>query len=588
VPFAPHDCDRDFTVDSRSFAKNPNEIQGARLLLELPIVRRGVTTMRRSFGLWVLLGSPLLAACGTTDEQVSGQQFALTAQENLEQALRGVTRAGSFVADSAALAKMLGPIAEGEGSDCAVPPAPACVPGQVCPQPTTPVCEPDDGELAVEDLQETRDEIDEAIGELVEVLRERVFTPENLESEDATSATYRLGASFYCDSDDVEVPVTPGGTPVAPAPSGPDPDCVEQANRWQTRVRLSSPSEGDVDVQILVSSERRNPATIELHRDHVAVVADLGEYLAAVRATGQDTGEIVDLEGTVAIELRKNAELDYSLRYGVREAVHFASVDEDDGNTVDVSLGASFPVMDIRLDGNQRKLTGTYDLGTLGVTLPLENFHGDDDGSISVDPSGNPLPPEAPYTGTIDAFLAGIEGSVTLDGTNDELRLVNLGLGDESSTVKYDGQLIAQLDVNPDANRHFDVLAKKVDDEHTTLTFAPGLDARVLLNFAPLASQIPDLPDYLLGDTIRAFFSGADPTIEPSDGQVKVVTGTLNLTSERVPEASLVVPAGSCLLDNEADDAPPSSGTPTSPTPAPVTPAPAHELLGRFSVGACQ
>lgn len=175
--------------------------------------------MRASFGLWVLLGSPLLAACGTTDEQVSRQQFALTAQENLEQALRGVTRAGSFVADSAALAKMLGPIAEGEGSDCAVVPAPACVPGQVCPQPTTPVCEPDDGELAVEDLQETRDEIDEAIGELVEVLRERVFTPENLESEDATSATYRLGASFYCDSEsnDVEVPVTPGGTPVAPA-----------------------------------------------------------------------------------------------------------------------------------------------------------------------------------------------------------------------------------------------------------------------------------------------------------------------------------------------------------------------------------
>ena len=71
------------------------------------------------------------------------------------------------------------------------------------------------------------------------------------------------------------------------------------------------------------------------------------------------------------------------------------------------------------------------------------------------------------------------------------------------------------------------------------------------------------------------------------------MTGTLNVTSERVPEASLVVPAGSCLLDNEADDEPPSAGTPTSPvpsapTPVPVTPAPAHELLGRFSVGACQ
>lgn len=555
--------------------------------------------MRARFGLWVLLGSPWLAACGTTDEHVSGQQFALTAQENLEQALRGVSRAGSFAADSAALAKMLEPVADGDSGDCvAVEPAP-CVPGQVCPAPTPAACGSDDGEVTVGDLQETRDEINESIDELVEVLRERVFTPENLESEDATSATYLLGASFYCDeSDDAVVPApTPGGTPAPQVETGPDPDCIEQANRLQTRLRLSSPSDGNVDVELLISSERRNPATIELHRDHVGLVLDLGEYLAAVRATGQDTGEIVALDGVVAAELRRNAELDYSLRYGVRKNVHFASVGEDTGETTDVSLGASFPVVELRLDGNQRKLTGSYDLGTLGVTLPLENFHDDDDVSVGV--NGELPAPEAPYTGTIDAFLAGIEGSVTLDGTNDELRLVNLGLGEQSSTVKYDGQLIAQLDVNPDQNRHFDVLAKKVDDEHTTLTFAPGLDARVLLNFAPLASQIPDLPDYLLGDTIRAFFSGDSPTIEPSHGQVKVVSGTLNVTSERVPSANLAVPAGSCLIDNEADDEPPSASapipTPSTPMPVPVTPAPtpepaapAHELLGRFSVGACQ
>ncbi len=550
--------------------------------------------MRNRYGLWVLLGSPLFAACGTTDEQVSGQQLAITAQENLEQALRGVSRAGSFVADSAALAKMLEPIAEGEGSDCiASPPAP-CAPGQVCPAPTT-TCEPDDGELEVEDLQETRDEINEAIDELVENLRERVFTPENLESEDATSATYKLGASFYCDGGDAGADVsepTSGELLPPPTTGEVDPDCAEQANRLQLRLRLSSASEGNVDVELLVSSERRNPATLELYRDHVGLSVDLGEYLAAVRAAGEDTGEIVALDGTVAAELRRNAELDYSLRYGVTQAVHFASLDADNGETTEVSLGASFPMMELRLDGNQRTITGNYDFGTLGVSLPLENFHGDDDQSFGV--NGELPEPEAPYTGTIDAFLAGIEGGITLDGNSDELRLVNLGLGEQSSTVKYNGQLIAQLDVNPEQNRHFDLIARKVDDEHSTLTFAPGLDARVLLDFAPLASQIPDLPDYLLGDTIRAFFTGEEPTIEPSHGQVKVVTGTLNVTSERVPGASLVVPAGSCLIDDEADDSAPGAAAPSpgpsvpDPATVPEPAAPAHELLGRFSVGVCR
>jgi len=524
--------------------------------------------MRAWYGPWVLLGSPLLFACGSTDENVSGQRLALTAQENLELSLRGVHRAGSFIADSAALAKLLAPVVEGEASDCAAPAPGPCVPGQACPAPSTPPCEPKDGEIEVEDLQEMRAELDEAIDDLVEALRERVFTPKNLESEDGSSATYLLGPSVWCDGEEE---------------LGPDPDCVDQANRLQPRLRLSSPSEGNVDVALLVTAERRNPVTLELHRDHVGVELDLGEYLAAARAAGEDTGEILALDGKVAVELRKNAELDYSLRYGAREALHFASEDPDDGGRFDVSLAASFPVMELRLDGNQRKVTGSYDLGALGVSAPLEAFHEDADGSIGL--NGELEPPEPPYTGTIEAFLAGLEGSVSLDGNQDELRLTNLGLGDEASTVKFDGQLIARLDVNPDGNRHFDVVAKKVSAERTALTFAPGLDARVLLDFAPLASKIPDLPDYLLGDTLRAFFTGAEATIEPSEGQVKVVAGTLNVTSERVPSANLVVPAGSCLV--ELDDAPSAA-----PAPAPVAPAPepalAHELLGRFSAGPCR
>jgi hypothetical protein len=196
---------------------------------------------------------------------------------------------------------------------------------------------------------------------------------------------------------------------------------------------------------------------------------------------------------------------------------------------------------------------------------------GGDDSVVVDGPSPTPAPVAPPkvYTGTIEAFLAGFEGSVTLDGTRDQLNLSNIGLGDVSSTLEHDGTLIAQVDVNPDAGRHFDLRAAKTGDGRAQLTFSPNLDLRVLLNFASLAGQLEDLPAYALGDTIRLFLDGPEPTIEQQTDAVRVVSGTLNLTSEAVPAANLTVPAGSCLVETDG-----------------MTPA-QHELLSQFAAGVC-
>ncbi|HLV67382.1 MAG TPA: hypothetical protein VKY73_16285 [Polyangiaceae bacterium] len=494
---------------------------------------------------WVL-AFPVFVGCGpSSEEEVSGQALALTAQENVESALRGASSAGSFVADSATLADLLSAVAVDECDS-----EPPCATGSVCEAECVPEA------ITVDDLREARSDVDAAIDDLVEVLRERVFTPENLESEDGSSATYRLGADLLCGDS--------AGTGVED--TGPDPECVEQADRLQIRLRLSSPSPGNVDVSLLLSAEQRNPATLELHRDHVGVVFDLGEFKATVDALGEELDGISEFAGRVGLELRKNAELDYSLRANVLETLEIGTID-DLGQEVRVSIGQSVPTFELRLDGNARRVLGSYDLGRFGVQGPLNAFRDSFDEQES-DALGSPMP-EKTYTGDIALSIAGIEGGVTLDGEADAVDLTGIGLGDESSTLEHDGSLIAQLDVNPESGRHFDLHVEKDDTGQTTMTLSPTLDVRLLLAFAPLADQLTELPSYALGDTLRFFFEGTEPKVQAEEERLRVVEGTLHLTSDATPEANVSVPAGSCLVESGAE-------------------APLHELLGAFAVSGCQ
>jgi hypothetical protein len=148
--------------------------------------------MRQRFGSW-MLSIPLLVACAPEDEAVSGQALALTAQGNVERALRGLYDAGSFVADSASLAEILSPIAAGDVSCVDV--VPTCPVGQVCP-PAESDCEPE--EVTVADLQDGRQDAKEAIDELVDTLREKIFTDARTWSQRTRSQRPTCSGRTYC------------------------------------------------------------------------------------------------------------------------------------------------------------------------------------------------------------------------------------------------------------------------------------------------------------------------------------------------------------------------------------------------------
>jgi hypothetical protein len=555
----------------------------------------------------VRLGIPFiglsLLACGDTAPQpiaISSGSAALTAAENSERSLQGVIDAASFLAESASIAQSLDAV--GGGSESCITVGMACPPSDnVCPQPVT-TCESD--ALTEADLQEIRDDFQEAAEDLTRALRERVLIPANLESETDTSATYRLGASILCDdsgSDDVidlqrdPAPPSTGATsgdalsPPPPPPSeAMDPQCVEDAERLQLRLRLTSLQDGDIDATLLVGAAQHAPLSLQLYRSSLGVSLDLAELLAAARDVGEAPDDITTLEGVVQARLVQNAERDYSFQVNVLEAVSIAGQD-DEGQRLSATLGANSPTLEVRADGNAQSLTTVLDMASFHLVGPLSAFADmveadslDSSGAIGPVPApgnGEPLllppieeepePESRTFTGVIDLLLAGLSGTLTYAGDTDSLAFSNLGLGDASSVLSHNGNDLLRVDLNADAGRRFDLLVESLEDSGARVTFTPSFDMQLKFAFQHVADQFDDLSGFILDDVIGIAFEGNSPTLEIHDERVQVTNGSLSLTSAAVPTASVVVTGGQCLLATEEESS-------------------SHDWLGEFSAGVCE
>ncbi len=528
---------------------------------------------------WMTLPTVVLVACSTDpgDDgessgrpervEISSQGAALTAQENTEAALRGVLNAGAFLAESTTMAESLSSVAGSSSESCYTEAVPCadCESGVLYEE----VCDVEEEEVTTADLEEARQDMHDALDELLSFLREDVFTPDNLESEDATEAVYLLPASILCDDEDSGA--DPGSSPVvtpdgqitgdvvaieAEAEEGES--CEESVERLQPRLRLSSPGEGDVDVDFLLTDERRNPMSFQLYTDRVGVTVDLGELKATVEAAGEDLEGVQELDGEVGLELVRNSATNYSLRLNVLRDLVVAGGDADE--TVELMVAASSPTMELNVDGDAKALTGTINYGAINVAAPLSAFMDDEE----YDEAGNLLPPKT-YTGMIDAVLGGLNGSLTFDGTTDVLTLENLGLGDVSTTVSHDGNTLISVDVNPDDGRRFDLQIEE-GEVSPTLTFSPTLDVRLGLGFTHIADQVDDIPTAFLDDTIRLWFEGNEPSVEFADAGLKVASGTLHLESA---SENVSVESGMCLVESASDEEPSS-------------------LAGAFEAGVCE
>jgi hypothetical protein len=514
-----------------------------------------MTKSQVCFGL-TCLGFGILACEGEREQlEISSTQAALTASENAELALQGVIDAADFLARSTSIAQTLNAFG-GRGETCESSGA-FCPDGSDCP-PIETVCTTE--ETSEEDLEEARQEIREGAQDLVVELRERILIEANLESSTSTSATYRLGADLLCSGDSDQAP---SGASAGPTDPEFDSDCVDQVTRLEPRLVLTSPHEGDIDVTLLLGAERHAPLTLELYRESLGVRVDLDEGLEVARDFGEDLEGLRTLSGSLEWRLVRNAARDYSFEFNVLEPV--SAVLESEGATLTASLAASSPAWNVRVNGNTNTLSAGLDLGTLRVLGPLRLFADLFDGDDSIDDAGGvtggafdavPLPEPEPtpreYTGVIDLLLAGLSGTVSYTADTDVFSFSDLGFGDDTSTLKHDGNTLLGLDLNALSGRRVNLEVSPTEDG-AEIRISPTFDLQLALAFEHIADQFDGIADYLLSDALHFWFEGDSPAIEIGDEQLRVTSGTLHLDSQADPSLDIRVDAGMCL--GEAPDA---------------------------------
>jgi hypothetical protein len=298
------------------------------------------------------------------------------------------------------------------------------------------------------------------------------------------------------------------------------------------------------------------------------VRVDLDEGLAVARDLGdEDLEGLQALSGVLEWRLVKNAERDYSVELNVLEAV--SAVFSSDGDTLSTSLAASSPAWNVRINGNTNTLSAGLDLGTLRVVGPLrlfaDLFENDDDsgqdlGGVtgdSFDALPEPEPTEHHYTGVIELLLSGLSGTVSYTADSDVLSFRDLGFGDDTSTLKHDGNTLLGLDLNALSGRRVNLEVTPTEDG-AQIHISPTFDLQLAFAFEHIADQFEGIADYLLNDTLRVWFEGNSPAIDLGDEQFRVTAGTLHFESQADPSVNVSVEAGMCL--GEAEDASESSG----------------------------
>jgi hypothetical protein len=483
---------------------------------------------------------------------VDKTSIALTAQNNVINVTKNLTTSLGFLAESDSVAGSLNSFGE-----CSVD-ASEPLPGPVCdvsdPTCVEPVVDPAPVETSTgcdtasmkQDLAQMNTDLQEEIDKFVAKLKAEIFTAANVESESDTEIVYKVPLSVMCDDSS-------------------DTDCVDEATRGQYRLRVTSPSEGDLDVGILMTAMRYEAFVVKLYHNRLAVSADLAAIKNAMAIiTPDDSTEITRASGVVELALVKNADRDFSLVGEVSKAIDIAltEVSEDGAQpqTVTFKLDASDKTYEVRLDGVKKTVSASINFGAFRLSAPLSGLGG----AVG---AGEAMS----TTDLYNLVLGGLNGAFTFDGSTDLLNFKQLGLGNETTAVSVNGNQVFSLDVNKNSGRRFDMSVSMADSDSPTMTFDPGLSAAMKFNFSSIANRFESLPSWALNETIAFDLTGTKPAIRINDAGLEVVSGTLRFSSTAVPAATVVVNAGQCMISSDVE---------------PV--APAHDLLSSFSAGACQ
>jgi hypothetical protein len=538
--------------------------------------------MKQLTFLLLTLAALLVAACdgskceGDTCNAITMETAtaALNASENVKTNLTDLGEMIAFLEESHLVLEMFGMFAE-----------------------TNTVCAPSpDDEAGVEPecWDETVDtEVDTDMSQMAEDiatwLEENVFTDSQLESSGST-LVYLLDPTTFCAMDRED--------------ESDNQECVDLLTQVPIRIRVTSYSQGDLELDILFGAEKLDPVDLQLHTDKLGLEINLGVardvaqlYLDSVESSDLEADLPSTFKGKVAMALTRVSQNQFELTYSVKEKVEFGMT--VDGDEFAVTLGKS--TLTLLADKTTKALSFDAKIGALDVTFPYQAFVNAmwDSGGEEERGDGETSPPdekpvEPPYddivdgeapivSGTASLHIAGLTGAAAFAASDETLTFSGLGLGNSAATFKRNDTTLLSVSLST-----FD-LEVSANDDDLLVTVAPKFDLALTMALAAIADDLEELPEFMADDTLSATFDGAaKPTLKFVEDAIMVVDGTLTLASVAYPEDSIIVTTGQCLHgESDAEDGPETGEEPTE-DPLPEEGSEGHDLLSTLYAGDCQ
>jgi hypothetical protein len=393
-------------------------------------------------------------------------------------------------------------------------------------------------------------EIGDGTDELLDMLGNRVFVDANIENESEFEVTYLLDGATVCVAEDFEEPAD-------------QQECVADVDQLELRLEVTSPAQGNIDVEVLVGPDRYNPFDLELHQDLLAASTDLTDLRAAVAFASNIAGEdIPDLPTTMRGKLR--AEMRHAGTTGTT-TTGTISVLQDvqiSGDDYDIQVKQASPAAQFTVDSAAQTISGLLDLGTVDVRMPVTDIE------TTWDAEGMETTTETSYT--VDAHLSGASFDAVYAVGEKRIDVQNVGLGSSTSTLDIDQKRVATVDLNRSHGRHLN-FSFVGGENGTELVIDPAFDLELMLQFAQVQNKLDGLDEWMLDDMMRITLDGAaNPAVLFGDA-IEVLEGQLTLSSAAA-SVTLEASTGQCVLGPEDDAPTPATGSGSTTEPGDAQP----------------
>ncbi len=309
-----------------------------------------------------------------------------------------------------------------------------------------------------------------------------------------------------------------------------DADCAAKFDQLDLRIRVEQ-NDATLRFAIQLDAAHDEPVAFTLRHDAVGATVNLDGAEAAMTALAPTLGETAPnaaLTGQISalLEVPGDAHVKASLTIDRDVAVAYGEAGVAlDGPAAFHYASAKANVFALELDGAQK-------FGSLAVALGATTAH------APADAAGPSMDLDLPGATATATFAAG-----------QPLAVMNVSLGDRTTTLARGGVVAEAIDLNPADGRAvgFSVTG---DANGSTTAILPKLDLRLTANHAALGDDAP------LFDIVQYLVDGTAPQLAASatSDQLKVVAGHFAVVTN--PAAyGVSIAAGQCAAETDVIDA---------------------------------